>query len=94
VNLQIWGKPAENFGNLVKKGQEIFVTAKIRMDEWTDKQTNTRRTRLYLLVENWQFTQFKRQEGSTPDAHTSDAPPPVIPPSPVAPETKKPKGKK
>ena len=56
VNLQIWGKPAENFGNLVKKGQEIFVDGKLRMDEWTDKQTNTRRTRLYLLVENWQFT--------------------------------------
>jgi single-strand DNA-binding protein len=94
VNLQVWGKPAENFGKLVKKGQEIFVNGKIRMDEWTDKETQARRTRLYLLVENWQFTQFKRQEGSTPDAETSDAPPPVIPPSPVAPETKKPKGKK
>jgi Single-strand binding protein family len=42
VNFQIWGKPAENFGNLVKKGQEIFVDGKLRMDEWTDKQTNTR----------------------------------------------------
>jgi hypothetical protein len=40
---------------------------KLRMDEWTDKQTNARRTRLYLLVENWQFTQLKRQEESTPD---------------------------
>jgi single-strand DNA-binding protein len=95
VNLQVWGKPAENFGKLVKKGQEIFVNGKIRMDEWTDKETQARRTRLYLLVENWQFTQFKRQEGSTPDAETSDAPPPVIPPSPPVPaETKKPKGKK
>jgi single-strand DNA-binding protein len=55
VNLQIWGKPAENFGNLVKKGQEIFIDGKLRMDEWTDKQTNTRRTRLYLLVEKTHF---------------------------------------
>jgi single-strand DNA-binding protein len=94
VNLQIWGKPAQNFGNLVKKGQEVFITGKIRMDEWTDKETKARRTRLYLLVENWQFTQFKRQEGSTPDPETSDAPSPVIPSSPVPPETKKPKGKK
>ena len=84
VNLQIWGKPAENFGNLVKKGQEIFVDGKLRMDEWTDKQTNTRRTRLYLLVENWQFTQYRRQEESTPEALT---PAPV--PSPVAADTKK-----
>jgi single-strand DNA-binding protein len=70
VNLQIWGKPAENFGNLVKKGQEIFVDGKLRMDEWTDKQTNTRRTRLYLLVENWQFTQYRRKEESIPEAPT------------------------
>jgi single stranded DNA-binding protein len=32
VNLQIWGKPAENFGNLVKKGQEIFIDGKLRME--------------------------------------------------------------
>ena len=87
VNLQIWGKPAENFGNLVKKGQEIFVDGKLRMDEWTDKQTNTRRTRLYLLVENWQFTQYRRKDESTPDA-----PAPVAPSSPAAPEKKAKKG--
>src|SRR5580692_11814015 len=73
VNLQIWGKPAENFGNLVKKGQEIFIDGKLRMDEWTDKQTNTRRTRLYLLVENWQFTQYRRKEESTSEASVSVA---------------------
>ena len=54
------------------------------MDEWTDKQTNARRTRLYLLVENWQFTQYRRQEESAPEAL---APAPV--PSPVAADTKK-----
>ena len=88
VNLEVWGRPAENFGKLVKKGQELFVDGKLRMDEWTDKQTNARRTRLYLLVENWQFTQFKRQEEST-----SDAPAPVPAIFPVPADTKKTKGK-
>jgi hypothetical protein len=59
------------------------------MDEWTDKQTNTRRTRLYLLVENWQFTQYRRKEESTPDA-----PAPVAPSSPAAPEKMAKKGTK
>ena len=87
VNLEVWGRPAENFGKLVKKGQELFVDGKLRMDEWTDKQTNARRTRLYLLVENWQFTQFKRQEESTPDA------PAPVATSPVPADTRKTKGK-
>src|ERR1700738_835149 len=82
VNLEVWGKPAENFSKLVKKGQELFAEGKLRMDEWTDKQTNARRTRLYLLVENWQFTEYKRQEESTPEA-------PATAPSPVPTETKK-----
>jgi single-strand DNA-binding protein len=85
VNLEVWGKPAENFSKLVKKGQELFVEGKLRMDEWTDKQTNARRTRLFVLVENWQFTQYKRQEETTPDAA---APSPA--PS-TTPDTKKPK---
>jgi single-strand DNA-binding protein len=85
VNLEVWGKPAENFSKLVKKGQELFVEGKLRMDEWTDKQTNARRTRLFVLVENWQFTQYKRQEETTPDA-------PAPSPAPSAtPDTKKPK---
>jgi single-strand DNA-binding protein len=88
VNLEVWGRPAENFGKLVKKGQELFVDGKLRMDEWSDKQTNARRTRLYLLVENWQFTQFKRQEESTPDA-----PAPVGTPFSAPADTKRTKGK-
>ena len=39
VNLEVWNKPAENFSKLVKKGQELFVQGKLRMDEWTDKPT-------------------------------------------------------
>ena len=84
VNLEVWGKPAENFNKLVRKGQELFVEGKLRMDEWTDKQTNARRTRLYVLVENWQFTQYKRQEETT-----SDAPAPSASATPDTKKTKK-----
>src|ERR1700738_568046 len=38
-NPQIGGKPAENFGNLVKKGQEIFVDGKLRMDEQANQNS-------------------------------------------------------
>ena len=62
------------------------VDGKLRMDEWTDKQTNTRRTRLYLLVENWQFTQYRRKEESI-----AEAPVAATPPAPA--DAKKTKGK-
>lgn len=71
VNLEVWGKPAENFSKLVKKGQELCVEGKLRMDEWTDKQTQARRTRLYVLAETWQFTQYKRQDEAAPETHAA-----------------------
>ena len=49
-------------------------------DESTDKQTNTRRTRLYLLVENWQFTQYRRKE-SIPRLPLPPLPPLQSPPT-------------
>ena len=55
------------------------MEGKLRMDEWTDKQTNARRTRLFVLVENWQFTQYKRQEETTPDAAAPSPAPSATP---------------
>src|SRR5260370_12342574 len=79
VNLEVWNKPAENFSKLVKKGQELFAEGKLRMDEWTDKQTNAPPTHLYLLVENSQFTQYTRPDHTTPKSPPPPAPPPPPP---------------
>jgi single-strand DNA-binding protein len=38
VNLEVWGRPAAIFGKLVKKGQELFLDGKLRMDERTDNK--------------------------------------------------------
>ena len=34
VNLEVWGRPAENFGKLVKKGQELFVGSGANLKSW------------------------------------------------------------
>ena len=36
VNLELWGKPAENFAKLVKKGQEVYLDGNGRMDGQTN----------------------------------------------------------
>jgi single-strand DNA-binding protein len=37
VNFEVWGRPAENFGKLVKKGHELFLDGN---SGWTNGPTN------------------------------------------------------
>jgi single-strand DNA-binding protein len=83
VDVQVWGPSAQNFANLVRKGQEIFIEGSLRQDRWEDKQTGQNRSKLYVKADRWQFTQYRRPVGSdsTPSQET-------------AAETKKTSGKK
>jgi single-strand DNA-binding protein len=72
VDVQVWGPSAENFGKLVRKGQEVLVEGAIRQDHWEDKQTGQNRSKLFVKAERWQFTQYRRQEESTEGAPTED----------------------
>jgi single stranded DNA-binding protein len=73
VDVQVWGPSAQNFANLVRKGQEIFIEGSLRQDRWEDKQTGQNRSKLYVKAERWQFTQYRRPVGSdsTPSQETA-----------------------
>jgi len=58
LDIKIWGTPAENFAKLAKQGQEFFVEGVLRQDRWEDDKGN-KRSKTYLRVSNWQFTQRK-----------------------------------
>ncbi|HEV3209866.1 MAG TPA: single-stranded DNA-binding protein [Chthoniobacterales bacterium] len=63
LDIKIWGAPAENFAKLAKQGQEFFVEGMMRQDRWEDDQGN-KRSKTYIRVSNWQFTQ-RKSEGSS-----------------------------
>jgi len=73
VDVQVWGPGAQNFANLVRKGQEIFIEGSLRQDRWEDKQTGQNRSKLYLKAERWQFTQYRRPVGSDAAPSQEDA---------------------
>jgi single-strand DNA-binding protein len=64
VDLKIWGVATENFARLARRGQEIFVEGSLRQDRWEDDE-GRKRSRLYLNVLSWQFTQRKAGESKT-----------------------------
>jgi single-strand DNA-binding protein len=50
TQVKVWGRIAENLVKYKSKGQEIAVTSRLGMDEWTDKDSGKKRTKLYFTA--------------------------------------------
>ena len=62
VDLTIWGKQAETLQQYTAKGDPLFVGGRLQMDQWDDKETGKKRTKLKVVVETFQFLKG-RQDG-------------------------------
>jgi single-strand DNA-binding protein len=79
VDVDAFGKQAETIGQYLRKGRPILVEGRLKMDQWEDKQTGQKRSRLGVVLEVFRFIDSSqgRAEGG--------APPPATPPQSAAP---------
>ena len=55
VDIDAFGKQAETIGNYLKKGRPILVEGRLKLDQWDDKQTQQKRSRLGVVLEAFTF---------------------------------------
>ena len=55
VDVDAFGKQAETIGQYLKKGRPILIEGRLRLDQWDDKQTGQKRSRLGVVAESVQF---------------------------------------
>lgn len=55
VDVDIFGRTAENVGQYMRKGRPILIEGRLRLDQWDDKQTGQKRSRLGVVAETVQF---------------------------------------
>ena len=55
VNLTAWGRTAENAAEYLSKGRSVFVEGRLKFDQWDDKQSGQKRSKLSVVVERLQF---------------------------------------
>jgi single-strand DNA-binding protein len=70
VDVDFFGKTAENVGQYFKKGSPIFVEGRLKFEQWDDKQTGQKRSRLGVCGESFQFV-GKKGETSEPEPRMS-----------------------
>src|SRR5687768_12799101 len=65
VDVDIWGRTAENVGQYMRKGSPILIEGRLKLDQWDDKQTGQKRSRLGVTAETVQFLSSGRSEEHT-----------------------------
>lgn len=80
VDVTLWGRVAEIAGEYCKKGAPIYVEGRLQLDQWDDKQTGQKRSKLKVTGENIQLIGGKREGTSAaPSERRQGAP---LPPAP------------
>src|SRR6478736_9803433 len=55
VDVDAFGRQAEVISQYLKKGRPILVEGRLKLDQWDDKRTGQKRSRLGVVLENFQF---------------------------------------
>jgi single-strand DNA-binding protein len=67
IDIDAWGKQAEVIGQYCKKGSPLFVEGRLKLDQWDDKNTGQKVSKLRVTLENFQFVGAPRgAEGGAP----------------------------
>lgn len=73
VEVDCFGRTAENVGQYMKKGRPMLVEGRLRLEQWDDKQTGAKRQKLGVVAESVQFLGSRMEDGESRMATTPAA---------------------
>jgi len=84
IDCEAWGKTAEIIAKYTTKGRPLFVEGRLKLDSWDDKTSGQKRTKIKVVVENFQFLNGGKLESNaettqqqvTQTGDLNDEPPP------------------
>jgi single-strand DNA-binding protein len=54
-DVEVWGKQAEQCGEYLAKGRQVYVEGRLKTDTWDDKQTGQKRSRVKVVADTVRF---------------------------------------
>src|SRR5437667_2439615 len=85
VDIDSFGKQAETIAQYLKKGSPLLMEGRLRLDQWDDKQTGQKRSKLNVVLESFKFVgAANRADGTTEPARrpaAAPATPAEVPPA-------------
>ncbi|MBL4697711.1 MAG: single-stranded DNA-binding protein, partial [Phycisphaerales bacterium] len=65
VDCKAWGRTGEIIGQYMSKGSPIFIEGRLEFSQWEDKNGGGKRSKLAVVVENFQFIGSKGGGGNS-----------------------------
>lgn len=62
VDIEAYGRVAETIAEYVKKGDPLYVEGRLKLDQWDDKQTGQKRSRMKVITDAFQFLGLRKRE--------------------------------
>jgi single-strand DNA-binding protein len=89
IDIEAFGRTAEVIGEYFKKGRPIFIEGRLKLDQWDDKTTGKKMSKLRVIAESFEFLGSNRSEGAAEGTEGEAKPaakrqPPARPPRPPA----------
>ena len=66
VDVEAWGRTADIVSQYARKGSPLFVEGRLRYDQWDDRETGKKRSRLTVTAENVQLLGGPRDNNGMP----------------------------
>lgn len=55
VDIEAWGKQAETVARYCVKGRPLLIEGRLKFDQWEDKASGQKRSKLKVVLESFQF---------------------------------------
>src|ERR1051325_7299275 len=55
VDVDAWGRQAEVIAQYMKKGRPLLVEGRLKLDQWEDKNTRQKQSKLKVVLEGFSF---------------------------------------
>ena len=78
-DIEVWGHSGEACAHFLTPGSMVLVEGRMEVDQWKDRQSGAKRSRMKVVAENVQFLRIKR-----PEPREESDPAPEVPDAAIA----------
>jgi single-strand DNA-binding protein len=73
-DIEVWGPSGEACAHFLTQGSMVFVEGRMDVDQWHDKRSGAKRSRMKVVAENVQFLRIRRAEADIAPIESPPAP--------------------
>src|SRR5262245_65734083 len=71
VDIEAWGRQGEVIAQYVKKGRPLLVEGRLKLDQWEDKNTHQKQSKLRVVLESFSFLDSKGSDSGNAESRVA-----------------------